>query len=562
MSRILRKDVVIAIVNYIIICFVILLVLFAVKFSRESATSIYVEDITEQWKNYYGKKIDLDRICEKDRINKKNKSSYAKYDLKRRVNRNYTLVFRASGCFVNVYVDGKLVSTDDDKQNKIFGKSPGHRWHMVSINSDNKSCKISLEVIPAYDNGKGSISNVYIGSPLGVVKQVLWDRIVGFIISVVLVLLGVMLVCIYLFAKRKQIKDDSDIVVGGIIAQIGCLTVLMGIYSSLETYFWQFFIGKSHFFQLMSYIALFLISIVIGVIVRELMKGKKKMLGLVLYWLGIALFAVATVLNFTGILEYYYMMKIVYIYCAILSIIIFIEGYNYIKSQEFISKLLLFGVCFFSVTFACDCMRYLSGIPDDICAYTRVGFLVFIICIIIEVCGKAIKTMQQGVLAQFYKKMADTDTLTGLNNRNALLFDECKYNEYIRNNKTLGVVMFDVNDLKYVNDNLGHDKGDILIQTSAKLINDTFGKVGTCYRTGGDEFVAVLVGDNLEELYDKTLKKFLDSIEKYNKEVEKQDKPLEIAYGVHISNEENMGVTWQKADELMYAKKKDMKNKR
>ena len=278
-----------------------------------------------------------------------------------------------------------------------------------------------------------------------------------------------------------------------------------------------------------------------------------------MYWLGIILFLVATILNFSGLLEYYYIMKVVYLYCAILSILIFVEGYYYIRRQDAISKLLLFGVCFFSVTFTCDCIRFLSELPDDICAYTRVGFLVFIICILIEVCDKAIHTMRQGVLADFYKKMADTDTLTSLHNRNALLYDESKYNELIRSNKHVGIVMFDVNNLKYINDTFGHDKGDLLIKKTANIIEETFGHLGKCYRTGGDEFVTVFSCEYINNEYNKSLDTFLNKLKEVNKENEHKNNPLEIAYGVYISNDENIGTIWQKADELMYAKKKEMK---
>ena len=77
------------------------------------------------------------------------------------MNTNYTLVFRASNCFVNVYVNGKLLSSDVTKHNKIFGSSPGNRWHMVSINVTEKKCNISMELRSAYGNDKGAINNVY-----------------------------------------------------------------------------------------------------------------------------------------------------------------------------------------------------------------------------------------------------------------------------------------------------------------------------------------------------------------------------------------------------------------
>jgi diguanylate cyclase (GGDEF)-like protein len=93
------------------------------------------------------------------------------------------------------------------------------------------------------------------------------------------------------------------------------------------------------------------------------------------------------------------------------------------------------------------------------------------------------------------------DNMTGLYNRRA--YDDnlntLSQQESLEN---ITVVVFDVNGLKMVNDTMGHAAGDELIKAAAKLINDAFGAYGKCYRTGGDEFVAILnkTIDNMERL--------------------------------------------------------------
>jgi diguanylate cyclase (GGDEF)-like protein len=77
-----------------------------------------------------------------------------------------------------------------------------------------------------------------------------------------------------------------------------------------------------------------------------------------------------------------------------------------------------------------------------------------------------------------YNRRAYDDTLSQLMNRDSL--------------KNITIVVFDVNGLKMVNDTKGHAAGDELIKTAAKIINDNFGEYGKCFRTGGDEFVAIL----------------------------------------------------------------------
>lgn len=57
--------------------------------------------------------------------------------------------------------------------------------------------------------------------------------------------------------------------------------------------------------------------------------------------------------------------------------------------------------------------------------------------------------------------------------------------------KSLYFALCDVNFLKYINDNHGHEKGDEAITRCAKMLMDTVGNLGEVYRTGGDEFVCI-----------------------------------------------------------------------
>ena len=94
---------------------------------------------------------------------------------------------------------------------------------------------------------------------------------------------------------------------------------------------------------------------------------------------------------------------------------------------------------------------------------------------------------------------ATKDKLTGLYNRRG-------YEDDIKNlcmDKDRFVILeFDVNGLKVVNDTVGHIAGDELIIGAANCIMQCFGNYGKLYRTGGDEFVALIhVGDEkLREL--------------------------------------------------------------
>lgn len=88
------------------------------------------------------------------------------------------------------------------------------------------------------------------------------------------------------------------------------------------------------------------------------------------------------------------------------------------------------------------------------------------------------------------ERMGKTDTLTGMENRHAYAEMAGKY-ETGRLPDDLTVIYLDVNELKHINDTLGHHAGDELICGAAKCIETVFGRVGGCYRTGGDEFIVM-----------------------------------------------------------------------
>lgn len=89
-------------------------------------------------------------------------------------------------------------------------------------------------------------------------------------------------------------------------------------------------------------------------------------------------------------------------------------------------------------------------------------------------------------------KRAMTDELTGLYNRRAYEEDLLDASEKISRGGCISFAAMDVNGLKRVNDNQGHEAGDELIAGAAKCIEASLCSYGKIYRIGGDEFAAIL----------------------------------------------------------------------
>ena len=102
-----------------------------------------------------------------------------------------------------------------------------------------------------------------------------------------------------------------------------------------------------------------------------------------------------------------------------------------------------------------------------------------------------------------------TDALTGLLSRYAYNNALDKYTTDMP--ESLVAFSIDINGLKRVNDTLGHEAGDELICGAAACIKNVFDEVGSCYRTGGDEFIV------LANMSKKEAVKCVQDIEKLTK---------------------------------------------
>ena len=114
----------------------------------------------------------------------------------------------------------------------------------------------------------------------------------------------------------------------------------------------------------------------------------------------------------------------------------------------------------------------------------------------------------------------------------------------------------DINNLKKINDNFGHEFGDMLIRDSASIIQRTF-KENTIYRIGGDEFVTILKNDEVGKKAE-FLATFHDEITRFNRNNTKYEQKVQIAIGIaaYVSGEDKSFQTvFRRADAVMYQNK-------
>ncbi|MFZ5651173.1 MAG: PAS domain S-box protein [Bacillota bacterium] len=144
------------------------------------------------------------------------------------------------------------------------------------------------------------------------------------------------------------------------------------------------------------------------------------------------------------------------------------------------------------------------------------------------------------------------DPLTGLYNR--AYFEQEMNRIEGAGLKSAGVILCDVDGLKLTNDTMGHDTGDALLVTAARVIKEAFRSSDMVARIGGDEFAVLLPGSDKNSVR-RAAERVRDALARYN--AENTEIPLSMSIGYSAGHIESKSVAdlFKEADNNMYREK-------
>ncbi len=160
-------------------------------------------------------------------------------------------------------------------------------------------------------------------------------------------------------------------------------------------------------------------------------------------------------------------------------------------------------------------------------------------------------------------KLSITDDLTGLNNRRGFyLRAEPTLHAARRQGGTCVLVSLDLDGLKAVNDEQGHDAGNALLADFAEVLCGTLRESDILARLGGDEFCALIVEPDCDQSGLRT--RLLDAFDRFNATA---DRPYQLSASIGLlpvraSDTETVDELLARADELMYEEKKGKSSSR
>ena len=467
-----------------------------------------------------------------------------------------TLVYRSHNSYTKVFLEDELIYETD---NTYPDMSPGSRWNLVTLQPEHEGLTLRMQMTAAYSGDAPDIDNVVWGDSAAIILSIAQQKLWGVLSCIAICLVGLIMIIIDIALNyRKKIKSHG-------ISCLGFFSLGIGGWCLIETNVLQFLVGDTQILKPIDNLLLILMVMPLLLFADWLYD--------VLKYKGIRIFCIlqiiylgsCIILPLVGVADWHELLFIARAFIAIFSVgfvavsvwknrLLFVRKEN--RTVE--AVLQLAGIVALCGAAVLSLLRFFINDSMDRASMMRFGLLLFILCFAASSLFQTYKLIAQGLEYNAVQKIAYSDALTGLGNRAAYLerLEEC-VKEHIQR---LGIVYLDVNNLKKVNDVHGHEQGDILIETAAAVIAESFGAFGRAYRIGGDEF-CVLIDTNAMEVYDRAVDIFRKKIETVNKS-DKYIFKLQIAHGFiccEADSMESIEKAIKAADERMYRDKVELK---
>ena len=462
------------------------------------------------------------------------------------------LVFFTVHQDVDIFIDGVRVYHMQPAKENAFGRTPGCVWNSVALKEDEAGHTVQVVIYPVYTSLRGVAPTFYYGEKYTIVLDVLFRQLPTLAICAVCMLMGIIFAGYEVYHHRGA-KIDSSMIM------LGCFAVLISLWKITDNEATYLLLPHKQALYMMPYMMLHLAQVPFVFFVRDLnIGGRERRIWEIPVFASFIGAGASILLQLLRIFDMRQMLWVVHLEILLTSVVTFGMLFYEIRRRGLTGKLrvhaVALSVC--AVGMLSDLVAYYLTDGMKGTFFAVLGFTVYIGVLGAYSLRNTKALISIGEKAVQFEEKAYHDQLTGLNNRTA--YADYTNREDFSPQRCI-IAVFDLNNLKKCNDILGHEKGDIYIKECARIIQDTFGDIGHCYRMGGDEFCAILENISLETCQKR--------MQQMNKAVEERNRrnpeiKMGIAYGYEMFDgriDYNLNDTSRRADKKMYARKFEMK---
>ncbi|MBN3490438.1 GGDEF domain-containing protein [Acholeplasma equirhinis] len=454
------------------------------------------------------------------------------------------ILFRTSLQDIKVYLEDVL----------IYEKTYGHNqlepyastWHTIPVSNQSEGKILKIILVSPYSSMSGTVNEMFYGSEIMIYKYLMNTYMPRLALGVIVLTIGLIVMISNFFMSYARDKG---------YVYMGLFAVTLSFWIIAESKMLQFFTGSQLLIGTLAYISIPIFPIPMIIYLTEyVLKDYKKML-IWLKYLFVAHFIAITVLHFTGIQDYFetviysQLWIVVGIILATVSLILDYKNHKNLESIKIFKSLIIiiiFGVFEF-INFILGGFEYTS-------LYLSIGIVVIMAYILINYINYIVSRLKKSYETEVYQKLAYMDHVIQGKNRLAFEIDLDLIYADDKKLKDLRLILFDLDNLKKINDTFGHVAGDEAIKKAYDIMQEVFKDYGVCYRIGGDEFACIYLNPN-PSIYEEKLV-ILEGLVKAVNKTTPYEFGISVGSAIHREVTVDQTELFNLADTMMYQYRK------
>ena len=458
-----------------------------------------------------------------------------------------SILFRSRQSGAKVYLDDELIYDSGEPYNYPFLMGYGSFWRCVKVGNNYNGKVLTIELQPEYaiQAVSGYLPNIYFGTEASFMLMILKNVFLYLALTLFLIILG-MILLVYGLAliHKKRIHQFFF---------LGLFSIDTGLWMLIESHILEMFIGNIPIIIYLSYVAYGMMPVLLIRFLLSYEEFKRKIYLQVLYLGGILLNMLQLLFAMAGVCSEFESQWLNRIYLG-LTVVGLLMALISVRSIEKEKRKLYNGIYILAFSTILELGYFFLVDKKSSGRILIIGICLFIVKSGIDLISEVKETQKADIEREVLMKMAYTDGMTHLGNRFA--YEEEKNRLERRDNTHITILIADMNGLKTANDSHGHSYGDQIICKTAEILSASFDNIGKCFRIGGDEFC--VLAENIERtVFEAGIKNMEDKV----RELQTNIDDYGIAVGVAEGYSRDIEDIFHIADNLMYSRKKEMKNR-
>lgn len=448
-----------------------------------------------------------------------------------------TLSFYTSDSYVDVVLSNKKLYHFGQRYR--FGRSPGSYVHFIEIPRGSGGQMLTVTVQTVYPHKFRTSYEFLAGGTADLVYQYLKKDFICLILNFIILISGIVMGLLYMVERKVDLRSGRNF-------YLALMSLTFVVWANCSLFTNQMIFQNAQLQYYLNYFSLFMLPLSFLMYVEAL---SSKMHCYLEYTILSATILVCSVLHFCGIRDYTLTVRYFCILCVVCMVILVGRIIRELREDVMRMASLLIFIEFLFL----NMLNFLFRSTFDWRAWlAQIGITVYLFYSIYAGMRQMLREMALLQETALLKQIAYIDKLTGIANRYALARDLAEMDL-----THVGIVSMDLNDLKKCNDNYGHVAGDHYLLNAARVLRQVYSS--RLYRTGGDEFLALLEDVSREEYLDMR-KRVQEAIVFY---AEQGNVPvhMEIAsgYACYQPGDESYESILKRADQEMYKDKHRLK---